>query len=354
MYESDSDEDTIIDNYLNRHERNHEQRINYNLEDPTFIERFRLTPSSVEALLSRIGHLLLNHTTRIHDMEPRTQLLTALNFFASGGFYHNIADSHGISKATVCRCVREVTTAINAILFDEIISWNTSDAVAEAFYSIAGIPTICGCIDGSHFIIKAPSSNEVAFVNRKSVHSINAMMVCDASMRFQYVSAKYPGSVHDSRVFKKSNIFRDFDTLNWRPFRNAVILGDSGYPLKDYLIVPFLRPENSQQRRFNRAHKSTRRLIECAFGILKERFRCLKFLRVKPTYACEIIKACCVMHNLCLMENPEEIPSDEDDSQDLNTNMPEPSSENEYPESDEDEPVLNNASRRDQLVDFFL
>lgn len=40
-------------------------------------------------------------------------------------------------------------------------------------------------------------------------------------------------------------------------------------------------------------------MIECAYGVLKNSFLCLKRLRHKdPAFCCEVIKACAVIHNL--------------------------------------------------------
>lgn len=42
-------------------------------------------------------------------------------------------------------------------------------------------------------------------------------------------------------------------------------------------------------------------MIECAFGILKNRFRCLlDKMELEPAFACEVFKACCVLHNMML------------------------------------------------------
>ncbi|XP_061188970.1 putative nuclease HARBI1 [Saccostrea echinata] len=120
-------------------------------------------------------------------------------------------------------------------------------------------------------------------------------MACDASFRFVNCIAKWPGSVHDSRVFRESSLARLFET----GARNGIILGDSGYALKRYLMVPYLTPSNRAQERFNTSLCRTRVVIEEAFGILKRRFPCLQTgLRVEPAKACAIIVACTVLHNL--------------------------------------------------------
>ncbi len=124
------------------------------------------------------------------------------------------------------------------------------------------------------------------------------MFVCGPNLKFYYASVKWPGAVNDARVLRNSSLQRRFEN-GWRPFENAILLGDIAYPLRDWIVPPIDKAVLSDaEKNFNRAHKSTRRLIECAYGVFKESFQCLKRLRVKtPTFACEIIKACAMVHN---------------------------------------------------------
>jgi hypothetical protein len=44
----------------------------------------------------------------------------------------------------------------------------------------------------------------VQYLNRKSITSQNVMACCDFDMRFTFINAGWPGSVHDMRVFNDS------------------------------------------------------------------------------------------------------------------------------------------------------
>lgn len=89
-------------------------------------------------------------------------------------------------------------------------------------------------------------------------------------------------------------------------FAGAVLLADSAYPAGDWCIPPINLAHNQQQRNFNVAHKCTRRIVECTIGLLKMRWRILlNGLRVRSmTFAVRAIKACCVLHNICLQYDP--------------------------------------------------
>ncbi|XP_056018365.1 putative nuclease HARBI1 [Ostrea edulis] len=119
-------------------------------------------------------------------------------------------------------------------------------------------------------------------------------MTCDATFRFVHCVAKWPGSVHDSRVFRESSLVRLFET----GVRTGLILGDSGYGLKKYLMVPYLTPRTRAEEKFNTSLCRTRVTIEQAFGILKRRFPCLQVGKVQPDRVCATVIACVILHNL--------------------------------------------------------
>lgn len=128
------------------------------------------------------------------------------------------------------------------------------------------------------------------------------MAVCGPDMIFYNIDAHWPGSTHDSRVMKNSELYRKFEVNDWAPLPGGIILGDSAYALTKWLITPVVRPSNGDQerqsqQRFLQSHKKTRRVIECAFGILKEKFLCLMHLRVNPVYAAKIFKCCAALCN---------------------------------------------------------
>ncbi|KAJ1201646.1 hypothetical protein NDU88_005452 [Pleurodeles waltl] len=58
------------------------------------------------------------------------------------------------------------------------------------------------------------------------------------------------------------------------------------------------------EERYNEAHGRTRRVIERTFDLLKAGFRCLHMtggsLYYSPKKVCQIILACCMLHNLAL------------------------------------------------------
>jgi hypothetical protein len=138
-------------------------------------------------------------------------------------------------------------------------------------YSVANFPGVIGLIDGTHIRIQAPSDHEDQYVNRKGYHSINVQVIVDCDDKFINIVAKWPESSHDSRVFKESAVYRNFENNNI----DGYLLGDSGYACKTFLLTPYLRTQTTHEARYNSAHKKTRCAVERSKGQWKRRFHCL-------------------------------------------------------------------------------
>jgi len=80
-------------------------------------------------------------------------------------------------------------------------------------------------------------------------------------------------------------------------------VGDSAYPLGPWLQKPF--PEATRDRdeiAFNKELTAARVSVECAFGILKSRWRILgKRLDSSINFAVKTATARAVLHNFCIM-----------------------------------------------------
>ncbi|KAJ1100722.1 hypothetical protein NDU88_005803 [Pleurodeles waltl] len=84
----------------------------------------------------------------------------------------------------------------------------------------------------------------------------------------------------------------------------AVDVGDSGYPSLSWLLTPVRNARTRAEEHYNEAHRLSRRIIERTFGLLKARLRCLHLTGGSLYYSskkvCQIIVACCMLHNLAL------------------------------------------------------
>ena len=88
---------------------------------------------------------------------------------------------------------------------------------------------------------------------------------------------------------------------------SLALLGDSGHACTPFLMTPYAQPQTRSEEQFNRAHKTTRCIIERSFGLLKRRFHVLHAeIRMAPDRVCTIIVACIVLHNMAIhLREPE-------------------------------------------------
>lgn len=120
------------------------------------------------------------------------------------------------------------------------------------------------------------------------------------------IYANYGGSTHDSFIWNNSQI-KAYLENNLEPGEQAWLIGDSGYPQSKVLMTPYNNPlPGTPEGRYNEAHIRARNIVERTIGLLKVRFRCIlkeRTSRYSPEYVTKIIKACAVLHNLCVRNN---------------------------------------------------
>ncbi|KAL1255475.1 hypothetical protein QQF64_013536 [Cirrhinus molitorella] len=124
-------------------------------------------------------------------------------------------------------------------------------------------------------------------------------------MTLTNIVARWPGSAHDSLTHSMILTHsRVGNRLQAGAGRDGWLLGDSGYPLRRWLLTPFLNPQSAQQMRYNEVHARACTIVERAIGLFKCRWRALDAsggkLLYHPAKVCKIIRACGVLHNVAL------------------------------------------------------
>ncbi|XP_067272573.1 putative nuclease HARBI1 [Pseudorasbora parva] len=274
------------------------------LSDEKLLREYRFDRRGIYEIANKLEGDLDHVTQRNHSLPSVLQLLIALRFFATGSFQSVVGDVFHVHKSSVSRVIHRVAGALCRHLSQTVTfpSRVELDAIQTSFFRKAGFPRISGVIDGTHVRIQAPRTHEDQYVNRKNYHSVNVQLVCDHLCRIRNVVASWPGSTHDSRILTESKIGRDFEA----GMHGGLLLGDSGYPCRPWLMTPFMNPLNAAQERYNNALTHTRSIIERTIGQLKRRFHCLHSeLRVEPPRACRIIVASVVLFNMSKMYSEE-------------------------------------------------
>jgi hypothetical protein len=130
--------------------------------------------------------------------------------------------------------------------------------------------------------------------------------VCDDRLLFTDCYAGEVGSIHDACMLRRSEVHEKMMCTN-PPFpNNSHLIGDLAYPLNRHLLVAFKNTGRLSRREmlFNETLSGARSVIERAFALLKGRFRRLKYLDMSNIERIpQVIIACCVLHNICLVKN---------------------------------------------------
>lgn len=156
-------------------------------------------------------------------------------------------------------------------------------------------------MDGSYISIRTPKHKiRSTYANRHDSVSITLQGICDPQLRFLDVFTGVPSKIHDSRILKLSFIGKKLPCLCAPKYH---ILGDSAYPLREYLLTPF-RDYGSLsecEKNYNKKFCRARVKIENAFGALKALFRQLLRLDFHSVeIMAQFVIAACVLHNICI------------------------------------------------------
>ena len=279
------------------------------MEESDRYSRYRFKRHEILELVEEIKPQI-EHRTKCNITLAENQVLLASRFYTTGGFQNLVGERIGVHKSTVSRIIYRISLVLSQNLSNCVtfpVDEEAMKSTMDKFYEIAEFPGIIGCVDGTQIRIQAPTLQEYEYVNRKGYHSLNVQLICNAYCKIINCVVKWPGSTHDSRILKESAVYRECED----GLHEGIILGDSGYPLKDWLMTPVLNPRNRAEERYNRSHRTTRTVIERCNGIHKRRFHCLHGeLRVSPERACRIIAACIFLHNRAIDYKH---PTDEDE-----------------------------------------
>ncbi|KAH9096337.1 hypothetical protein Ae201684P_009567 [Aphanomyces euteiches] len=285
-----------------------------------FITNLRCSQSTFQNLVDILRNYMDDYNFRHSKHSFAKKVAMMLYYLGSEGGYRETAATLGVSKSW-CIHVVHILTSVLASRSREWIHLPTSTGewyrVSQGFERKRGFVGVVGAEDGTIIDIERPADYD-GFYNRHGDPSLNVQAVVDTTTRFMSVDIR-PGSYSDKKIWKMSTFGL---TIHKRIPLGTHIIGDGGYTLFPWLLIPFLPHEeggrlNKVQREFNFKLSSTRMPVECAFGRLKERFRILKSVMNERALdrTVEITMSCFVLHNMLLQVDDDlfDLPNEERD-----------------------------------------
>ncbi|XP_057537806.1 protein ANTAGONIST OF LIKE HETEROCHROMATIN PROTEIN 1-like [Amaranthus tricolor] len=291
-----------------------------------FKKSFKMSKATFNMICDELDPVITKKDTMLRAAIPVHQRVAVCIWrLATGEPLRLVSKRFGLGISTCHKLVLEVCSAIKTVMMPRFVQWPDEANLAEIktkFESISGIPNVGGSIYTTHIPIIAPKVNVGAYFNKrhternqKTSYSITVQGVVDPNGIFTDVCIGWPGSMPDDKVMEQSALFQ---RATHGALNNVWMVGNSGYPLMDWMLVPYTHQNLTwTQHTFNEKIEEIQKVAKDSFYRLKKRWGCLqKRTEVKLQELPGVLGACCVLHNICEMRN-EGIEPETDDSFEL-------------------------------------
>nr|XP_043625084.1 protein ALP1-like [Erigeron canadensis] len=281
--------------------------------DDEFKKAFRMSKSTFNMICDELDSAVTKKDTMLRQAIPvRQRVAVCLYRLATGDPLRAVSGKFGLGISTCHKLVLEVCAAIKTVLMPKYLQWPNKERLGQIkseYGSISGIPNVSGSMYTTHVSIIAPKVSPAAYYNKKHTernqkpsYSTTVQGVVDPRGVFTDISIGHPGSLSDDKILERSALSQRF---NKGYTKDTLVVGNSGYPLLDWLLVPYSHQNLTwSQHSYNEKLCDVQNIAKDAFMRLKGRWVCLqKRTEVKLQDLPVVLGACCVLHNICEMNN---------------------------------------------------
>ena len=287
-------------------------------DDDEFKGRLRINRETFNMILERISVIITKTPTNFvpDPIEDHRQLALTLYRLGHGCSFRVLADVFGVSISLATKTFNKVIREIIRNLYDDYIYLprTTEEWIEECKGFIENYEFPCvGAWDGFHVEVCSRLKNYYSFKNR---YTVTNMGLIGHNKRFLALTTGAPGSTHDARLLRYSNVYRDIINGEGIPDKAIdlgvgageiplITIGDSAFPRFPWLVKMF--NENTRdlkERFFNKKCCSARVVTENCYGMMKGRWRIIyKKCECKLYNIKYVIMACALLHNICIHHN---------------------------------------------------
>ena len=132
----------------------------------------------------------------------------------------------------------------------------------------AAVRNIWGFIDGTiKFTCRPGEGQRAVFSGHKRAHGLKYQHVMCPNGLIAHSYGPFPGRRHDSFIFAESNLEMLLQNVTDAAGNQMALYGDSGYPIRDCLMVPFRGAHlSAEEQIFNNMMSGVRTCVEWGFG----------------------------------------------------------------------------------------
>ena len=179
------------------------------LRNEEYHKLYRFTKENVEFLAKEFFEE--SYEARGGALNSFQKIELTLRYLADPGFQRSVGYEMGVTQSTLSKTLQS-TLPTNASKAAKWITFPSSDEevkqTKEDIFVSHKFPMCVGAIDCTHARIQKPKGRfGDEFINRKFFPSINVQATCNNQYIFTSVDCGWPGSVHDNRIFKNSDIY---------------------------------------------------------------------------------------------------------------------------------------------------
>ena len=246
------------------------------------------------------------------------RLSIAIRYFAGASPY-DLMVIHGVGMTDVYKSIWLIVDAVNLCPSFRIVFPTCHEQqknIAEGFRAKSWVDfdNCVGAVDGiliwmnkpsSHILKKAGLGVKKFFCGRKKRYGLNMQAICDHQRRFIYIDISHPASTSDYLSFGTSSICKLLESPGFLA-PGLTIYGDNAYVNTPVMTSPFKAVTSGIRDAYNFYHSQLRINIECAFGMLVNRWSILHTpiaINISLAKTTSMVRALCCLHNYLIDVN---------------------------------------------------
>ena len=283
-------------------------RRTYRMTFESFVKLFRRVKDNLQEQFCPNG----GHRCERYNIKLSLRLSCAIRWFAGGSTY-DIMLNHTMSHNEVYESVWGCVDAVNKCKDLDFPGFSHAQQkeYAEGFFnkSDAGFDTVIAAVDGMLVWTRAPTEAECELARtgqgkfkctRKGKYGVNMQAACDAQRRFLWVSIITPGTTSDYLSYVTADLIKKLQ-IPGKLLPDHVFVGDNAYIKSVEMATPIKNASPGLEDDYNFYLSQLRIIIECAFGILVQRWGILRrplLCGIEKIPA--LVTALCKLHNFCI------------------------------------------------------
>ena len=268
---------------------------------------------------------------RIPSSPLELLLLGALRYLGRGWTFDDVSESTGMSMNVLTHFFETFCTFGSEEFYVRHVKFPTNEEDYEnnnSEFNAAGFTGACASTDAVNIACDKLSwkTRQQHLGHKQSLTARTCNVCVNHRRQTLHATSGFPSRWNDQTIVKILNDIKCgklYQNATFTLFerkengevqevkhRGAWVICDNGYLKWSMLICPFKLTTNRSEIRFSEWLESMRKDVECAFGMLKQRWRILKTgMRVHSIEMCDkMFKCCCALHNYLLDADGMDVP----------------------------------------------